>query len=96
MFLRRYNEDSCCPPETRPKVRRFFRNAKIRWKEYWLHEKIALHHGQIVFALRQAESGTPVAEICQKMGIVEQTFYRWKKYIGMGVAEVRMLKILEE
>jgi putative transposase len=31
------------------------------------------------------------------MGIVEQTFYRWKKnYLGMGVAEVRRLKILEE
>jgi putative transposase len=52
---------------------------------------------QIVFALRQAESGTPVAEVCRKMGIVEQTFYRWKKkYIGMGVTEVRRLKILEE
>jgi len=52
---------------------------------------------QIVFAIRQAESGTPVAEVCRKMGIVEQTFYRWKKkYIGMGVAEVRRLKILEE
>jgi putative transposase len=51
----------------------------------------------IVFALRQAESGTPVAEVCRKMGIVEQTFYRWKKkYIGMGVAEVRRLKVLEE
>jgi putative transposase len=31
---------------------------------------------QIVFALRQAESGTLVAEVCRKMGIVEQTFYR--------------------
>jgi len=52
---------------------------------------------QIVFALRQAESGTFVAEVCRKMGIVEQTFYRWKKtYIGMGVAEVRRLKMLEE
>jgi putative transposase len=51
----------------------------------------------IVFALRQAESGTPVVEVCRKMGIVEQTFYRWKKkYIGMGVTEVRRLKILEE
>jgi putative transposase len=31
------------------------------------------------------------------MGIVEQTFYSWKKkYIGMGVAEVRRLKMLEE
>ena len=36
-------------------------------------------------------------EVCRKMGIVEQTFYRWKKkYIGMGVAEVRRLKLLEE
>ena len=52
---------------------------------------------QIVFALRQAETGTPVAEVIRKMGICEQTFYRWEKmYIGMGVAEVRRLKLLEE
>ena len=52
---------------------------------------------QIAFALRQAESGTPVPEVCRKMGIAEQTFYRWKKrYLGMGVAEVRKLKLLEE
>jgi putative transposase len=31
------------------------------------------------------------------MGISEQTFYRWKKrYLGMGIAEVKKLKILEE
>ncbi len=52
---------------------------------------------QIAFALRQAESGTPVAEIIRKMGISEMTFYRWKKkYAGMGVAEVRRLKQLED
>ncbi len=52
---------------------------------------------QIAFALRQAESGTPVGEVCRKMGIAEQTFYRWKrKYAGMGVAELRRLKQLEE
>ena len=52
---------------------------------------------QVSFAMRQAESGTHVPEICRKMGIVEQTFYRWKKkYAGMGVAEVRKLRILEE
>ncbi len=52
---------------------------------------------QIAFALRQAESGTPVGEVCRKMGISEQTFYRWKrKYAGMGVAELRRLKQLEE
>ena len=47
--------------------------------------------------MRQAESGTPVSEVCRKMGIAEQTFYRWKKkFAGMGVAEVRRLKVLEE
>ena len=51
---------------------------------------------QIAFALRQHESGTAVAEIVRKMGITEQTFYRWKKkYAGLGVAEVRRLKQLE-
>jgi len=52
---------------------------------------------QISFALRQAEMGTPVSEVCRKMGISEQTFYRWKKrYEGMGVAELRRLKVLEQ
>jgi putative transposase len=52
---------------------------------------------QVAFAMRQAESGTPVPEVCRKMGIAEQTFYRWKKkYAGMGVAEVSKLRILEE
>ena len=52
---------------------------------------------QIAFALRQAEEGAPVLEICRKMGIAEQTFYRWKKrFVGMGVAEVRRLRVLEE
>ena len=52
---------------------------------------------QIAFALRQAESGTPVAEITRKLGISEVTFYRWKKkFAGMGVAEIRRLKQLED
>ena len=52
---------------------------------------------QIAFALRQAETGVSPAEICRKMGVSEQTFYRWKKkFAGMGVAEVRRLKQLED
>lgn len=52
---------------------------------------------QIAFALRQAEGGTPVRDVCRKMGVSEQTFYRWKKkYAGVGVAEIRRLKALEE
>jgi putative transposase len=51
---------------------------------------------QVTFAMRQSESGTAVPEVCRKMGIAEQTFYRWKKkYAGMGVAKVRKLRILE-
>jgi putative transposase len=34
---------------------------------------------QIVFALKQAETGTAVAEVCRKLGISEATFYSWKK-----------------
>ena len=52
---------------------------------------------QIAYALLQAEIGTSVAEVIRKIGISEQTFYRWKKqYAGLGVAELRRLKQLEE
>ena len=52
---------------------------------------------QIAFALRQAETGTPVKEVIRKMGIAEHTFYRWRKlYGGLGPSEVRRLKQLEE
>jgi len=52
---------------------------------------------QIAFALREAESGTQVGEVIRKMGISEVTFYRWKKkYVGMGVSELRRLKQLED
>ena len=51
---------------------------------------------QIAYALRQVESGLSVPEISRKMGITEQTFYRWKKkYAGMGVSELRKLKAIE-
>jgi len=51
----------------------------------------------IAFALRQAELGTPVAEISQRIGLSEQTFCRWKKqFAGLGVAELRRLRTLEQ
>ncbi len=53
--------------------------------------------GQIAYAMKQAETGTPVAEVIRRMGISEQTFYRWKKlYGGLGVGELRRLKQLED
>ena len=52
---------------------------------------------QIAFGLRQVETGIPVNEVIRKMGITEQTFYRWKKkYGGLGVGELRELKQLRE
>lgn len=52
---------------------------------------------QIAYALHEVEIGTSVAEICRKLGVSEQTFYRWKKkFAGMGIAELRRLKQLEE
>ena len=52
---------------------------------------------QIVFALKQAETGVAVAEVCRKMGISEATFYVWKKRYGhLGVNEVRRVRQLED
>ncbi len=52
---------------------------------------------QIAFALKQAETGTSVQEVCRKMGISEATFYNWKKkYGGLGITELRRLRQLED
>ncbi len=52
---------------------------------------------QMTYALRQVELGTSVGDICRKLGMSEQTFYRWKKkFAGMGIAELRRLRQLEE
>jgi putative transposase len=52
---------------------------------------------QMVYALRQAEAGTPVGDVCRKVGISEHTFPRWKKrFAGLGVAELRRLRQIEE
>lgn len=52
---------------------------------------------QIAFALRQAEQGVAVEDITRKMGVSEATFYRWKKkFSGMGIAELRRLRQLED
>ena len=52
---------------------------------------------QIATALRQAESGTPVVELCRKMQVTETTFYRWKKqYAGLHADQVRELRQLQD
>ena len=52
---------------------------------------------QVAYALRRAEAGTPVGDVCRQMGIAEATFYVWKKKYGpLGVTELRKLRVLEE
>jgi putative transposase len=52
---------------------------------------------QIVAVLKQAEAGVPLAELIRRVGISEQTFYRWKKqYVGLEVDRVRQLRQLQE
>ena len=59
-------------------------------------KKARLTEEQIAYALKQAETGTTVAEVFRRMGISGQTFYRRKKlYGGLGAGELRRLKQLE-
>ncbi len=52
---------------------------------------------QIVYAIRQAECGTPVGDLCRQLGVSDATFYVWKKkYAHLGVSELRRLRQLEE
>ena len=52
---------------------------------------------QITDALKQADSGEPVVAVCRTLGISQQTFYQWRRnYQGMGVAELRRLKPVED
>ena len=52
---------------------------------------------QLVAVLKQAELGMPVADLIRKVGISEQTFYRWKKqYAGLQSDQVRELKLLQD
>ncbi len=60
-------------------------------------KKSKFTEAQIIFALKQAETGVKVEEVCRKMGISDATFYNWKKkYGGLGVSELRKLRQLEE
>jgi putative transposase len=52
---------------------------------------------QMVYAIRQAESGTPIGDLCRQLEVSDATFYAWKKtYAHLGVSELRRLRLLEE
>ena len=56
---------------------------------------------QIVTKLRQAEVelgwGLHVPQVCKKLAISEQTYYRWRKeYGGLRLDQAKRLKALEQ
>ena len=52
---------------------------------------------QIVYAVKQLETGAKGRDVCRQLGVSEATLYTWKKkFAGMGVGEVRELRQLRE
>jgi putative transposase len=52
---------------------------------------------QIIYALRLADSGQAVVDVCRQLGVSEATYYTWKKkYADLGVSELRKLKQIED
>ena len=62
-----------------------------------MDEEVTFSRRTDAYALKQAELGTAVGEICRKMGVSEATFYVWrKKYGGLGPSELKRLRLLED
>ena len=60
-------------------------------------KRLKFSEEHVAYALRQAESGTAVGDVCRQVGISEATFYAWKKkYAHLGVSELRRLRQVEE
>ena len=52
---------------------------------------------QIIGLLQEVEAGTAVTEICRRIGVSTETFYRWrKKFGGLQVSDARRLRQLDE
>jgi putative transposase len=59
--------------------------------------KSRFSEAQIIAALREQEAGSTTDAVCRKLGVSQQTFYRWKaKYSGMNVSDAQKLKGLED
>lgn len=52
---------------------------------------------QIIGALKQAQGGVKVEDICRRLGISKNTFYAWRtKFSGMEINEAKRLRELED
>jgi putative transposase len=82
------------PVQVKSRVRSLVTNPEGEGKAM---KKSRYTEEQVAYALRLAESGTPVADVCRQTGIAEATFYLWKKKFGsLGVPEVRELRQMRE
>jgi len=60
------------------------------------HEASRFTDSQIIAVIKQAETGTPVPELCREHGISSATFYRWRsKFGGMDASLMSQLKELQ-
>jgi len=51
---------------------------------------------QIIKALKEADGGAEVRDVCRRLGVSEQSFYRWRRrYGGLEVSEAKRLRELE-
>jgi putative transposase len=52
---------------------------------------------QIIATLKQVDAGAKVQDVVRKLGVTEQTFYRWRaKYGGMEASDAQKLRALED
>jgi len=59
--------------------------------------KSSVTEERIIRALKEVDAGAKATEVCRRLGISEQTFYRWRsKYGGMDVSDAKRLKALED
>jgi len=60
-------------------------------------KKSKFSDSQIISVLKQAESGTPIPDLCREHGVSNATFYKWRaKYGGMDTSMMARMKELEE
>lgn len=72
-------------------------SGSLQGKETEAMKRSKFTEEQILFALKQADVGQPVGDVCRQMGVSEATFYVWKKRYGnLGLLEVRELRQLRD
>ena len=50
---------------------------------------------QIISALKEVDAGTTARDVCRRLGVTEQSFYRWRqKYGGLEVSDAKRLREL--